>query len=101
MRKHLVESFLHARSGRERLWKIWWLCGIPVAWATSALVVGAEAARVSGHHTGADWLDVFRLLIYLAWAQRAWRCAHNVEVRMWSPLSRCALTAGFAVMFLV
>jgi hypothetical protein len=101
MRKKLLQSFLRSRIGRERLWKIWWICGIPLAWATSALVIGAEAARVAGHPAAGDWLDVLRLLIYVTWAQLAWQCAHNVERRIWAPVSRFALTAGFVVMFLV
>jgi hypothetical protein len=97
MKKHLLRSFLRSRNGRERLWKVWWICGVPVAWATSALVVGAEAARMGGHPAAGDGLDVVRLLIYMLWAQLAWRCAHNVETRLWEPMSRFALTAGLVL----
>ena len=38
-------------SGRDdRLWKIFWLWGIPAAWATSLLVLAGEAARTAGYH---------------------------------------------------
>jgi hypothetical protein len=101
MKKNLLRSFLRTRRGRERLWKIWWVFGVPVAWFASALVIGAEMARVAGHPGAADGLDVLRLLVYFMWAQLAWRCAHNVETRAWTPLSRFALTAGLVVMVLV
>jgi hypothetical protein len=101
MKKHLLQSFLRSRDGRERLWKVWWLCGIPVAWATSALVIGAEALRIGGHPAAGDWLDVVRLLIYILWAQLAWRCAHNVETGLWEPMSRFALMAGLVLAVLL
>jgi hypothetical protein len=101
MKRHLLQTFRRSRSGQEQLWKIWWICGVPVAWITSAMVVGAEVARVSGHLIAADWLDVSRLFVYILWAQLAWRCAHNVNVRLWTPLARFALSAGFVLMLLV
>jgi hypothetical protein len=101
MKKRFLRTFLRSRDGRERLWKVWWICGISVAWATSALVIGAETARVAGHPAAGDWFDVLRLLIYILWAQLAWHCAHNVDARIWAPVARCALTAGFALMILV
>ena len=33
---------------RERLWKIWWLRGVPVAWATSILIIAAAESRLEG-----------------------------------------------------
>jgi hypothetical protein len=101
MKKRFLQAFLRSRDGRERLWKVWWICGLPVAWATSALVIGAEVARNGGHAATGDWLDVLRLLIYILWAQLAWQCAQNVDTKIWAPISRFALTAGFVVMFLV
>jgi len=80
---------------------IWWLCGTPVAWIASALVIAAETARVAAHPVAADWLDVVRILIYTMWARLAWLCAHKVESVVWQPLSRLALTAGFLLMVLV
>lgn len=101
MRRRILESLLRSRDGRERLWKIWWLCGIPVAWMTSALLMAGEAARVAGHPSAADWLDVSRILLYALWAQLAWQCAHNVRTKIWSPVSRCALSAGLVLMVLL
>ena len=101
MKRRIWSAFARSHRGRERLWVIWWLCGTPVAWIASALVIAAEAARVAAHPVAADWLDVVRILIYTIWARLAWLCAHNVESVVWQPLSRLALTAGFLLMVLV
>src|SRR2546423_4641043 len=55
----------------ERLWRIWWLWGIPVAWATAALIVLAESLRNDGFPRWVDFLDVLRLPLYWWWLQRA------------------------------
>ena len=101
MKWHISSAFTRSHRGRERLWVIWWLCGIPVAWIASALVIAAEAARVAAHPVAADWLDVARILIYTMWARLAWLCSHNVESGVWRPLSRLALTAGLLLMVMV
>ena len=98
VKKKLFQTLLRSHSGEERLWKVWWLRGVPVAWATSALVIGAEDLRVAGHHVAGDWLDVLRLLLYVAWARLAWQCAGNVDARLWTPASRALLSAGLVVM---
>ncbi len=82
----------------ERLWKIWWLWGIPVGWAASAMLIGAESMRIAGQPGFADLLDVFRLLVYFSWARLAWRCSHNVEDTRWTPVARFALGAGLVSM---
>jgi len=94
-------SILRSHDGQERLWKIWWLCGIPVAWLTSALLIAGDALREAGHPNTADWLDVSRILIYALWARLAWQCAHNVGAKIWLPVSRCALSAGLVLMVLL
>jgi hypothetical protein len=101
MVRRIRESFLRSHDGQERLWKIWWLCGIPVAWLTSALLIAGEELRVAGHAVAADWLDVARILLYALWARLAWQCAHNVGAWIWSPVSRGALSAGLVLMVLL
>ena len=101
MGRRLWGVFLRSHDGQERLWKIWWLCGIPVAWFTSALLIAGEELRVAGHAVAADWLDVGRILLYALWARLAWQCAHNVGTWIWSPVSRGALSAGLVLMVLL
>lgn len=88
------KNIFGARAGGEKLWKVWWLWGIPVGWTVSGLIVCAEIARVAGLAGCGDLLDIARLLIYFSWARLAWRCAHNVRDRRWTPVSRFALGAG-------
>ena len=87
---------IRALQGEERLWKVWWLAGIPVAWATSALVLAAEDLRSLGPWAWGwgDALDAARLLVYLAWFRLAWRCSRNVQGAAWTPRARAALAAG-------
>jgi len=82
--------------GEERLWKVWWCAGIPVAWAYSALAFAAEDLRDLGTWAWGwgDACDAARLLVYLAWFRLAWRCSRNVQATAWTPLARGALAAG-------
>jgi hypothetical protein len=89
--------------GEEKLWKVWWLAGIPLACMTGALVIAAE--RVRGLGTWAwgwgDACDAMRLLVYLVWFMLAWRCSKNVQIPVWTPLARVVLLSGLlaSVMF--
>lgn len=84
----------HAMSGRERLWRVWWLWGIPVALAASVLTVCAEFARGDGMHVAGSLLDTVKVLIYAAWLVAAWRCAPNVQDRFWKNAGRFAVALG-------
>ena len=67
---------------------------MPAAWATSALVLGAEFAREAGLHGTGNLLDVARLAVYWYWCRLAWRCSGNVGNPLWTLLSKAALAAG-------
>jgi len=85
--------------GEERLWRVWWLAGIPVGCVTGALVLAAEHLRASGAWAWGwgDACDVARFLVYLAWFTLAWRCSRNVQRTAWTPLVRGALLAGLVL----
>jgi len=85
----------------EKLWRVWWVWGIPVAWAASALVLAAEYARSAGWQTGGHALDLVRLAIYWWWMRIAWSCAGNVANPIWSPLSRAVLVLGLTANALI
>jgi len=87
----------NAAAGKESLWKVW-LAGIPVVCAAAALLVLAEELRLAGHHASGAFLDVARLLLYLAWFHLAWRCSDNVRSRLWTVLARVAISAGLVLM---
>ncbi|MFY9314362.1 MAG: hypothetical protein WAO95_02235 [Burkholderiales bacterium] len=65
-----------------------------MAWATSALVLGAEAFREEGLHGTGNLLDVVRLALYWYWCRLAWQCSANVGHPAWTMLSRAALASG-------
>ena len=60
-------SLRRARDGEERLWKIWWFLGIPLACVASALLIGAEALHEAGAHAWGSALDLARLALYWFW----------------------------------
>lgn len=85
--------------GEERLWRVWWLAGIPVALITGALWLTADRSRGFGASAWGwgDACDVARLLVYLMWFVPAWRCSRNVRNIAWTPLARGALLVGLVV----
>jgi hypothetical protein len=84
-------------TGEGKLWRIWWLAGIPVGWLTAVLVLLAENAHISGNRGWGDALDVTRFLVYFAWFRLAWRASHNVANPAWTPFARGALAAGLVL----
>ena len=82
---------------RDRLWKVWWLWGIPLAWATSALILLAEYLRQRGLHAAGDFCDVARLAVYWFWCRETWRASTKVSSPVWTALSRLALAGGLVV----
>ncbi len=87
-----------ASNGEEKLWKVWWIAGIPLGWASSALAVIAEDVRLVDHPGWGNSLDLVRFLVFFAWLRLAWRCSHNVERPIWTPLAQATLSAGFLCM---
>jgi hypothetical protein len=94
----MLDRALH---GNEKLWKVWWLFGVPVAWTTSALVIAAELSRDAGHSAWGDLLDLSRLAIYWLWLRVAWKCSRNVKDPRWAPLACAALSAGLVAHALI
>jgi hypothetical protein len=94
----LGQFYSRAASGEEKLWKVWWLAGIPLGWTSSVLVIIAESTRYDGHNGWGDLVDLLRFLIYFAWLRLAWRCSHNVERPVWTPMAQAALAGGLLFM---
>ena len=95
------QTLRRARNGEERLWKIWCLGGIPVAWMAGVLTAFAEDMRIAGAAGSGDLLDVVKLLLYFWWFRLAWACARNVDSRIWTPVSRLAACGGLLLTVLV
>jgi hypothetical protein len=92
-----IVAALPAMAESHKLWRIWWLWGIPVAWATAALLLLAEGLRVEGYPRWGDILDLLRLLVYWCWLRLAWRSARNVARPFWTPVAKLALSAGLVL----
>ena len=92
--KRIVIATRRALSGEEKLWKVWWLWGIPVALAATAFTLSAEFLRLEGHHSWGEFLDVLKLLVYAAWLTAAWRCAERTEHPAARIAARLAVAAG-------
>jgi len=88
-----------ALRGEEKLWRVWWLGGIPAGCITGALILVAEHLRASGASAWGwgDACDVARFLVYVAWFMLAWRCSRNVDSVAWTPLARGALLVGLVL----
>ena len=80
---------------------MWWGWGIPVAWATSALLLVADHLHGSGHGGWGSLLDLARLLIYWEWLRLAWRCSSPAAAGAWTLPIRGMLAAGLVVNALV
>lgn len=91
---HFFHFFRRALAGEERLWRIWWLGGIPVALAATALTLSAEFLRIDGYHTWGNFFDVLKLLVYAGWFTAAWRSAGNTENSPARLAGRLAVAAG-------
>jgi hypothetical protein len=77
-----------------KLWKVWWLWGLPVAALTGALIWGGEWAYHAGYPALEALLGVARILLYLFWFRAVWRCSRNVAHSLWTHLARWALVLG-------
>jgi hypothetical protein len=93
----LRTSLRRALNGEERLWRVWWLWGVPGGLATSALTVFAEMLRDAGLSGAGAGLDVLKLLVYLTWLGAAWRCSGNVVNRAWTGIARAAIALALGL----
>ena len=95
MRPNPIASLQRAHQGEEKLWKIWWQWGIPLAMVANGLTVLAEVLRDTGHPAVGDAMDMVKLLCFVAWCRLAWHCAKNTDRPVWGNLARLAILLGF------
>jgi hypothetical protein len=97
-------SFLQrAWRGEERLWKVWWLLGTPLAMVNRAifgLLEGLAEAEYSVSY--GTWLGALVLssATYFAWCNMAWGCAKNVDRKIWGHLAKLGIVLGILRMFI-
>lgn len=92
-----IPTLQRAHRGEERLWRIWWHLGIPLAMLANALTVGAEMLHEVDYRASGDTLDVIKFLLYIAWFRLAWRCSANTDNPIWTTLTRLAVGLGLGV----
>ena len=78
--RRLLGFIKRAWRGEERLWKVWWLLGLPVNSVCEILARGVEL--ISGPDSPTSLFLAFSVLcLTLAWCNMVWACAHNVKIR--------------------
>ncbi|NTX29799.1 hypothetical protein HT746_22195 [Burkholderia pyrrocinia] len=85
----MKNTFKNAWHGEERLWKVWWLIGVPLNLLFIPLLV-----LIMGPAYPAP-LRLAAFIIYIvpfcAWMRCAWMCAPNVEKHIWTILARAVI----------
>jgi hypothetical protein len=89
--------------GEERLWKVFWLLGVPlnVAWWTFYVDLWSRGLAPESFLLVSIWFWPVLLIalavyaaLYFAWCTVAWRCAGNVEHRVWTVVARLLVGVG-------
>jgi len=80
--------FKRAWKGEEKLWKVWWLFGVPLN-IVSTIIEKMSDMKSPPMPMGilvALLFVMFALWVY--WCIAAWRCAPNVETKSWAYIAR-------------
>lgn len=87
-----MEILRRAWRGEERLWKVWWLIGIP----QSVLLVLLYVKFLAGKTPSTVYLAALVLypVIYFAWVRMAWLCSPNVKHGIWAAASYVMIVFG-------
>jgi hypothetical protein len=88
------EFLARAWRGEERLWKVWWLLGLPLGVLAAMLGVAITEEYVAGDSAFVLASTVVLFLAYIAWCGMAWRCAPNVDKKTWTPIARVIIVLG-------
>lgn len=83
--------------GEERLWKVWWLLGMPLNVVTAVFSVWAEEPSVAATPASALVTLVGFFVIaaaYFAWCNMAWSCAKNVDNKAWTNIVKVFIVLG-------
>ncbi|CAG9260428.1 conserved hypothetical protein [Paraburkholderia unamae] len=81
--------FMKAWRGEERLWKVWWLFGLPYGIVAGFILRTCVLLEVS------TLALLAVVMLYAAglflWMVCAWRCAPNVRKSVWTSTSRALI----------
>lgn len=89
---------LKAWRGEERLWKVWWLIGLPVRFVEQYL-----SRRVHTFDPTPAEMAVIALFVVIGivWAYCAWRCSPNVSHPFWKFVARILIVFVIVQIFVV
>jgi hypothetical protein len=89
----MYKKIRRAWRGRERLWKVWWLYGVPVLLSEFLFTISIDTP-----YSGLIALLSKGLLalVSVLWCIVAWRCARNTDNKLWMFSARVLVTLHFA-----
>jgi amino acid transporter len=88
----MASMFRRAWRGEERLWKVWWLIGIPQSVVLALLYV--NVLQKTPHSMVYVPALVLYIVVYFAWVRVAWLCAPNVKRGIWTAVSYVVIVLG-------
>ena len=90
----MINFLRQAWRGDARLWKVWWLLGLPLF-----AVLGGVAQTFFNETT--NILPIFALLfyfvyiaLYVGWCNMAWSCSKNVNTKVWGTIAKALIVLG-------
>lgn len=97
MEKGKGNFLFRAWNGEVRLWKVWWLLGIPLNIVAAVFRVWSKGAMVNETPITALMFlvgVVVILVAYIAWCNMAWSCAKNVDNAVWTTIVKIVIVLG-------
>lgn len=80
--------------GQERLWRAYWLLGIPFSLLGAIYAIGFS--RGSEHHILILGFSLLLTAILVFWSVAVWRCSNNVESKFWGLAARVVVVVNLA-----
>jgi len=88
----MASMFRRAWRGEERLWKVWWLIGIPQSVVLALLYV--NVLQKTPHSMAYVPALVLYIVVHFAWVRMAWLYAPNVKRGIWTAVSYVVIVLG-------
>tara|TARA_B100001964_G_C13824703_1_gene418867 strand:+ start:135 stop:479 length:345 start_codon:yes stop_codon:yes gene_type:complete len=99
--------FRKSWDGEERLWKVWWLWGLPLGIVSAVVSVLIEDYADSSNNVTTSIISlliyIFVIVLYLWWVGAAWRCVKNTNNKAWTLIAQFLIIVGllrFAIEFI-
>jgi len=86
--------FKRAWKGEEKLWKVWWLFGVPLNIVSKILQKMSEMAPPPIPIQVIWLLLLCAFVLWVYWCIAVWRCAPNVETKSWTYVARALVVVS-------